>query len=209
MSQPHFPPPGAWIPDLVSPHPNSWVAFIASMFRVMAYMILTPIFIFTITDIAAWAIARTLGASLDMDSTPPSKPKESRVDNPVQPVNKLGEYGEAAKVDSIPQLDLPPSPLTFATDLRFTTPGEANYELSGLFSPPISRAGSPGISLSSRRLRSSSTSFSAAGSDSEGAGGEGRLSMRPGLGMTPMGDGLRAPEGNVARRRAGRNPSES
>ncbi|CAE6435443.1 unnamed protein product [Rhizoctonia solani] len=207
MSRFQFPPPSSWIPDLVTPHPNSWVAFIASVFRIMAYMILAPVIIFTITDIAAWAIARTLGASLDIaDSATPQKPKEICVDNLAQPAIKIGEHG-VAKVDSVPQLDLPPSPPTFVTDLRFTTPGEANYELSGLFSPPISRAGSPGISLSSRRLRSSSTSLSAAGSDNEGASGEGR--MRPGLGMTPMSDGLRAPEGNVSRRRAGRSSSES
>ncbi|CAE6434586.1 unnamed protein product [Rhizoctonia solani] len=210
MSQLQFPPPSSWIPDLVTPHPNSWVAFIASIFRVMAYMILTPIIIFTLTDIAAWAVARTLGASLDIaENTAPSKPKETRVDNPVQPAIKTGKHSETAKVDSIPQLDLPRSPPTFVTDLRFTTPGEANYELSGLFSPPISRAGSPGVSLSSRRLRSSSASLSAVGSDSEGTSSEGRLSMRPSLGMTPMGDGLRAPEGNAARRRAGRGSSDS
>jgi hypothetical protein len=107
----------------------------------------------------------------------------------------------------IPHIDLPPRPPTFAAELRFTTPGEANYELSGLFSPPISRAGSPGISLSSRRLRSLSTSLSSAGSDSEGPGGESRL--RPGLGMTPMDEGLRAPGGSMAKRRVGRSTSES
>ncbi|CAE6431585.1 unnamed protein product [Rhizoctonia solani] len=208
MSQVGFLPPHTWMPNLVTPHPNSWVAFIASIFRIMAYMILAPIIIFTITDIAAWAIARTLGASLDNDSTANQKPKEARLDPLVQPANKSGDQCEAARVDSVPQLELPPSPPTFATDLRFTTPGEANYELSGLFSPPISRAGSPGISLSSRRLRSSSTSLSAAGSDSEGAGGEARMNIGHGLGMTPM-NGLRAPNGNVARRRAGRSSSES
>ncbi|KAJ1304429.1 hypothetical protein OPQ81_005577 [Rhizoctonia solani] len=209
MSQSQFPPSSSWVPNLVAPHPNSWVAFIASMFRLMAYMILAPIIILTITDIAAWAIARTLGASLDTDSATPPKPKEINVDNPIRPVIKAGEHGEAAKVDSIPQLELPPSPPTFVTDLRFTAPGEANYELSGLFSPPISRAGSPGISLSSRRLGSSSTGLSAAGSDSEGAGGEGRLNIGPSFGMTPVDNGLRVPEGNVTRRRAGRSSSES
>ncbi|CAE6516011.1 unnamed protein product [Rhizoctonia solani] len=202
-------PLSSWVPNLVTPHPNSWVAFIASMFRFMAYMILAPIIILTLTDITAWAIARTLGASLDLaENTTPSKPKEAIIDKSVQPVIKVGEHGEAAKVDSTPQLDVPPSPPTFATDLRFTIPGEANYELSGLFSPPLSRAGSPRISFSSRRLRSSSTSFSAAGSDSESAG-EGRNNIKPSLGMTPIGDGLRAPEGNVARRRAARSSSES
>ncbi|CAE6482376.1 unnamed protein product [Rhizoctonia solani] len=206
----HSSPLSSWMPDLVTPHPNSWVAFIASMFRIMAYMILTPIIILTLTDITAWAIARTLGASFDItDNTTSPKIKAAPVDNPVQPVIKVGEHSEAAKVDSIPQLDISPSPPTFATDLRFTTPGEANYELSGLFSPPTSRAGSPRISFSSRRLRSSSTSLSAAGSDSEGAGGEGRVNMMPSLGMTPMGDGLRAPGGNVARRRNDRGSLES
>ncbi|KAG8716282.1 hypothetical protein FRC08_009661 [Ceratobasidium sp. 394] len=105
-----------------------------------------------------------------------------------------------------PQIALPPSPPSFAADLRFTTPGEANYELSGLFSPPISRAGSPGLS---RRVRSSSTSLSAAGSDSEGPSGEMRLGIRKGLGMTPVdGSTLRAPDG-VARRRLVRRASES
>ncbi|CAE6439655.1 unnamed protein product [Rhizoctonia solani] len=199
----------SWIPDLVTPHPNSWVAFIASIFRVMAYMILAPIIILTITDIAAWAIARTLGASLDSDSNTTQKPKEARLDHIVQPATKTGERAEIAKVDLVPQLELPHSPSTFATDLRFTTPGEANYELSGLFSPPISRAGSPGISLSSHRLRSFSTSLSAAGSDSEGAIGEGRINKRHGLGMTPMDDGLRASNGDMTRRRAARSSSES
>ncbi|CEL61041.1 hypothetical protein RSOLAG1IB_04281 [Rhizoctonia solani AG-1 IB] len=208
MSRFDFLPPGSWIPNLVTPHPNSWVAFIASMFRIMAYMILTPIIILTITDIAAWAIARTLGASLHSDSTSIQKPKEVRVDPLVQPATKPGKQFETAKVDSVPQLELPPSPPTFATDLRFTTPGEANYELSGLFSPPISRAGSPGISFS-RRLRPPSTSSSAAGSDSEGTSSDGRVNIRYGLGMTPMDDGLHAPNGNVARRRAGRSSSES
>ncbi|KAG9104080.1 hypothetical protein FRC06_005563 [Ceratobasidium sp. 370] len=211
MSQWQLPPLSAWVPDIITPHPNSWVAFIASTFRVMAYIILAPIIIFTLTDIAAYAVARTLGWSLDVDPQADSgaiqKPKEAPMMDPPEPKIEVNP-GQTAKDSgpAPPQIALPPSPPTFAADLRFTTPGEANYELSGLFSPPISRAGSPGLS---RRVRSSSTSLSAAGSDSEGLGGEMRLGIRKGLGMTPV-DGLtlQAPSG-VARRRPARSASES
>ncbi|KAB5595157.1 transmembrane protein [Ceratobasidium theobromae] len=212
MSNWEISPASSWMPNLVNPHPNSWVAFIASMFRVMAYVILTPIILFTVTDITAWAIARTLGADLDIDpqtdSTANQKPKEAPVAVPVT-VDTKTEIQDKEQENKIPRIELPPSLPTFATDLRFTTPTDANYELSGLFSPPISRAGSPGISSSSRRHRSSSTSLSAAGSDSEGPSGESRLSMRSGLGMTPMDQSLRTPEGGVARRRVSRSGSDS
>lgn len=218
MPQWELPPLSAFVPDIVSPHPNSWVTFIASMFRVMAYIILAPIILLTLVDVAAYAVARTLGSNLDADlqtgSTDIHKTKEAPMASPPPPILQVDsdrapqEQDQRAQVP--PHLDVPASPPKFAADLRFTTPGEANYELSGLFSPPISRAGSPGISLSSRRMRSSSTSLSAAGSDSEGTGGEGRLGVRPGLGMTPVdSSSLRAPEGNVTRRRAARSSSGS
>ncbi|KAG8739084.1 hypothetical protein FRC12_016436 [Ceratobasidium sp. 428] len=211
MSQWQLPPFSQWVPDIVAPHPNSWVALIASIFRVIAYIILAPIIILTLTDIAAYVVARTLGWSLDTDQQSDSgsthKPKEARMDGLPEP---KAEVDPDRKIEdgtpAPPQIELPPSPPTFAADLRFTTPGEANYELSGLFSPPISRAGSPGLS---RRVRSSSTSLSAAGSDSEGPSGEMRLGIRPGLGMTPVdGSTLRAPDG-MARRRLARSASES
>ncbi|KAG8742836.1 hypothetical protein FRC10_000882 [Ceratobasidium sp. 414] len=213
MSQWQLPPLSAWAPDIIAPHPNSWVAFIASTFRVVAYIILTPIILFTLTagkDIAAYAVARTLGWSLDTDpqADPDAvqKPKEAPMTGSPEP--KIEANPDQTAQDSgpaPPQIALPPSPPTFAADLRFTVPGEANYELSGMFSPPISRAGSPGLS---RRMRSSSTSLSAAGSDSEGPGGEMRLGVGK-LGMTPVdGSTLRAPDG-VARRRPARRASES
>lgn len=217
MPEWELPPLRAWVPDIVSPHPNSWVTFIASMFRIMAYIILAPMVIFTLMDIAAYAVARTLGWNLDAELETGSIDIQKTKEAPIAglPPPKLQVHSDRAqeqehRAQTPPHLGVPPSPLKFAADLRFTTPGEANYELSGLFSPPISRAGSPGISLSSRRVRSSSTSLSATGSDSEGAGGEGRLGVRPGLGMTPVdGSSLRAPGGNVARRRTGRSASGS
>ncbi|KAG9084520.1 hypothetical protein FRC07_013616, partial [Ceratobasidium sp. 392] len=166
MSQWQLPPLSEWAPDIIAPHPNSWVALVASIFRVIAYIILAPIIILTLTDIAAYAVARTLGWSLDTDQTDSSaihKPKEAPMTDPPEPKVEVNPDRKSEDgMPAPPQIELPPSPPTFAADLRFTTPGEANYELSGLFSPPISRAGSPGLS---RRVRSSSTSLSAAGSD--------------------------------------------
>ncbi|QRV79434.1 hypothetical protein RhiJN_07449 [Ceratobasidium sp. AG-Ba] len=208
MSQWQLPPLSAFVPDIVAPHPNSWVAFIASIFRVMAYIVLSPIIILTLVEIAAYVVARTLGWSLDADQQADSggiqKVKEAPILDPPTPKPGVKPEGTGP---APPQIRLPSSPPpTFPTDLRFTTPGEANYELSGLFSPPISRAGSPRLS---RRARSSSASMSTAGSDSEGPSSESRLGLRKGLGMTPVDGTLHAPEGGAARRRAARSTSDS
>jgi len=142
--------------SLWSPDPRSWVALLAYIFRVLAFITLAPILFLTLADVAAYVVARTVGMQMDVDSTMPADTKIV-LDSPTNALHELPN----ADGDSLPgsnrpsQITIPPLPEDFRLPSRqhFTTPGEGNFALSGLFSPPESRSTSPGITMVTKRGR--------------------------------------------------------
>jgi len=147
-----------WVVFLKDPTPSSWVARLAFTFRFMAYAAVSPIIVLALLDIAAYMIARTIGApsgkgrarqmvTVNHETTPPTIAITSSLDNSEVSTrsNGHGTHDEDEGDDA----RLSPS---YPAD-SFSNPGEL-LSGAGLFSPPQSRPGSPGVQRKRHRSES-------------------------------------------------------
>ncbi|KAG6848697.1 hypothetical protein H0H93_014784 [Arthromyces matolae] len=142
-----------YIRFLWSYEPNSWVARIASMCRVLAILVSLPIVVLALLDIASYGIARTLGVIDDVKAsttdTSNLHPPSIRVSPSSTPSSTFSDSGQDDSI-SFPHNKYPAnaslSLLGASQPKAFYASDEGtNFKLSGvgLFSPVASRPASP------------------------------------------------------------------
>ncbi|KAG8933088.1 hypothetical protein FRC03_003447 [Tulasnella sp. 419] len=186
------------------PHPSIALAHVSTralewlpvMFRSLALVVLAPIIILTMLDITAYLIARTLGH-------PHPKPLDpSSISTSHKPVDINTSKILDLSRDDVPSIHVTRTPTSAPMSIEvtstsqspefphhFTSPSEGVFALSGegVFSPPISRAGSP--SIERRRKRSQSNVTASGTSD-----GESDRSSSLGVGSQKRRDSSTSPE---------------
>ncbi|KAJ6500117.1 hypothetical protein C8R47DRAFT_1040519 [Mycena vitilis] len=144
-------------------HPNSWVSRIAYTSRVLAILLILPIVVLTLLDLASYGIARTLGV---IDDVKASTSDKETIHNKIpvvrvsHPVSASPDSSSLATTDSEQETLLEhtdhDSSSTDTLGLRidttshphaYFTSGEHSLKLSGVgvFSPAASRPPSPTI----------------------------------------------------------------
>ncbi|KAJ7091191.1 hypothetical protein C8R44DRAFT_891591 [Mycena epipterygia] len=139
-------------------YPNSWVSRIAYTSRVLAILLILPILVLTLLDIASYGIARTLGV---IDDVKASTSDKETIHNkiPLVQIYEAGTPSSATESDQDTLLDrsqsnfgssatLPPlSIFTPSHPRAYFTSEENSLKLSGVgvFSPAASRPPSPTI----------------------------------------------------------------
>ncbi|KAJ7859711.1 hypothetical protein B0H13DRAFT_2204890 [Mycena leptocephala] len=138
-------------------HPNSWVSRIAYTSRVFAILLILPLLILTLLDLASYGIARTLGV---IDDVKASTSDKETIHNKI-PVVRIQCAPSTPSPDSASLIatDSEQDTLTSSTDTdtlpqlesshphAYFTSGENSLKLSGVgvFSPAASRPPSPTI----------------------------------------------------------------
>ncbi|KAJ7772563.1 hypothetical protein DFH07DRAFT_993187 [Mycena maculata] len=137
-------------------YPNSWISRIAWSARVLAILLVLPVVILTLLDIASYGIARTLGVIDDVKASTSDKntihnqtplihvsgsPSPNSVSLATDSETLLGHADSST--DTLPPLSTPSGshPRTYFTS------EEHSLKLSGVgvFSPAVSRPPSPAI----------------------------------------------------------------
>ncbi|KAF8236549.1 hypothetical protein L208DRAFT_1357331 [Tricholoma matsutake] len=158
---------GYYVQYLWNYQPNSWVARIASVCRVLAILISFPIVVLALLDISSYGIARTLGviddvrastsdmATLHQDTITPSR----RLQESLTPQSD-SSYPYSDQSDTEHAIHIKPdrqlSHLGVSQPFTFFASEDHNLKLSGVgvFSPATSRPPSPTISRKSLFLES-------------------------------------------------------
>ncbi|KAJ7072132.1 hypothetical protein C8F01DRAFT_973856 [Mycena amicta] len=113
-------------------HPNSWISQIAYVCRILAILLIIPVLVLILLDIASYGIARTLGV---IDVTAASTSDKKTIHNNHLPLVEVYQ----------PTTPLPDSPTT-DPDAYFTAePNSLKLAGVGVFSPAASRPPSPTI----------------------------------------------------------------
>ncbi|KAJ6594108.1 hypothetical protein B0H19DRAFT_1093828 [Mycena capillaripes] len=150
-------------------HPNSWVSRVAYTSRVLAILLILPIVVLTLLDLASYGIARSLGVIDDVKASTsdketihnkiplvrvshaasPSPASSSFIATDSEPDTLLDHTdglssSDFSRSDTLPRLDLHIMP---SHPHAYFTSGENSLKLSGVgvFSPAASRPPSPTI----------------------------------------------------------------
>jgi hypothetical protein len=133
------------------PAPTSWVATTAFLFRVLAYAAVSPIIVLTLLDITAYVIARTIGATSGK-----TKARVVTVSAGTTPTISVSETTEVSTLDGSGASN----GLGHGSQLSASYPSDSFHHTgealsgTGLFSPPQSRPGSPGVQRKRHRSES-------------------------------------------------------
>ena len=141
----------AYLDYLVFYTPNSWVARIASIFRILSFLVILPLAILGCLDIASYVVARTLGvvddskASTSDNATIHTTDRSSRAPEEVPSIVVSNESPVAASGPLLHTSHSSSEKLA-SSDHYFAAAEDIGLSGAEIFSPAGSRPSSPTIS---------------------------------------------------------------